>query len=114
VDITDLMRRTRNTAMQKQEKINHLNRKPVQAEGSDGDMAIFNNSLFVKVDNAWIEFIAKSKFPVDILADLTYAATGMDGSTDMSAAEGAKIVADLAGLKQKINEIITLLQLNIR
>lgn len=48
----------------------------------------------------------------DAIADvaITYAATGMDGSTDMSAAEGAKIVADLTALKVAVNSIIAALE----
>jgi len=40
----------------------------------------------------------------------TYAATGMDGSTDMSAAEGAKIVADILDLNTKLNAVIAALE----
>jgi len=48
----------------------------------------------------------------DAIADVaaTYAATGMDGSTDMSAAEGAKIVADIAALIVAVNGCIAALE----
>tara|TARA_Y100001973_G_C5205432_1_gene341145 strand:- start:1406 stop:1726 length:321 start_codon:yes stop_codon:yes gene_type:complete len=101
-DIDDLIRRTRSTNQQKQEKMKLLNRKPTNAEGNNGDMVAFNDSLFIKTDNSWLEFKAKSKFTIKKLTDLTYTA----GT--------ASIVADLDTLKKKINEIIDILKLEIK
>ena len=104
-------RLTRGLGHDKGSKIKSVASPPVRSEGKDGDMQIHNGHLYIKDRYTWHHFVPKSEFKADKIGvgnnietaqtELKYAASGTAGK-------------DFNTLMAKINQIIELLQLDIR
>jgi len=89
---------------------------PTQSEGANGDMRMHNGVLYIKDGNIWYRFPSTTAQTVTKLID----ETGGTVSQTLSDAAGGTYPTDeefanaLASLSAKINEIIVLLQLNVK
>ena len=68
--------------------------------------AVYPTPILVKS----IELTVPVSETIAAVAAPTYAASGMDGNTAMSAAEGAKIVADILELNTKLAAVLAALE----
>ena len=106
----------RGLSSRKGDKIKSVLRAPLRNEGNDGDMQIYNGRLYIKDGNIWYRFPSTTAQTVTKLID----ETGGTVSQTLSDAVGYAYPTDeefanaLASLSAKINEIIELLQLNVK
>tara|TARA_R100000501_G_C2566311_1_gene74945 strand:+ start:47 stop:397 length:351 start_codon:yes stop_codon:yes gene_type:complete len=110
-----LDRLTRGLGHDKGSRIKSVTSPPVRSEGKDGDMQIYNGHLYIKDRYTWHHFIPKSEFKIDVIGvgeneETVQTKLNFGSSTETNTAAEK----DFRTLQAKINQIIELLQLDIK
>lgn len=108
---SSLGRLTRKLGHDKGSKIKSVASPPVRSEGKDGDMQIHNGHLYVKDRYTWHHFVPKSEFKADKIGIGNNTQTAQ---TELKYGSGGTAGKDFHTLMAKINQIIELLQLDIK
>jgi hypothetical protein len=110
-----LDREARRLTHNKGSRIKNVASPPTRYEGQDGDMQIYNGHLYIKDRYTWHHFVPKSEFRVDMIKvgqneETVQTKLNFGSSTE----NNTTAEKDFRTLQNKINQIIELLQLDIK